>query len=126
MDEELKPVVWIGSSRRDLKALPEAVQRGIGRALKQAQQGEKPASAKPLSGFGGASVLEIKSNYDNDTFRAVYTVRFAERLYVLHVFQKKSKRGSETTPQDIKLVQERLKAAETLHQAWTQQQKGMT
>ncbi len=123
MDEELKPIIWVGSSRRNLKELPEAVQRGVGRALQQVQKGEKPASAKPLSGFGGASVLEIKSNYDGDTFRAVYTVRFAERLYVLHVFQKKSKRGSETSQQDIKLIQERLKAAETLHQAWEQSQK---
>lgn len=125
MDEELKPVIWVGSSRRDLKELPEAVQQGMGRALKQAQQGEKPDAAKPLSGFGGASVLEIRSNYDSDTFRAVYTVRFAERLYVLHVFQKKSKHGSETSQQDMKLIQERLKAAELLHQAWVlQQQKG--
>ncbi len=106
-----------------MKELPEAVQRGVGRALQQVQLGEKPASAKPLSGFGGASVLEIKSHYDGDTFRAVYTVRFAERVYVLHVFQKKSKRGSEISQQDMKLIRERLKVAETLHQAWEQSQK---
>lgn len=120
---ELKPVVWVGASLRDLKALPEAVQNGIGRSLKQAQQGDKPASAKPLSGFGGASVLEIRDNYDSDTFRAVYTVRFAERLYVLHVFQKKSSQGIQTSSQDIALVRTRLKAAEELHKDWLSQQE---
>lgn len=121
----MKPVVWVGSSLKDLKALPEAVQRGIGRALKQAQQGDKPSSAKPLTGFGGASVLEIRDNYDSDTFRAVYTVRFAERLYVLHVFQKKSRHGIQTASQDMGLIRGRLRAAEDLHQEWlSQQQKG--
>ncbi len=118
---ELKPVVWVGASLRDLKALPDAVQTGIGRSLKLAQQGDKPTSAKPLSGFGGASVLEIKDNYDGDTFRAVYTVRFAERLYVLHVFQKKSRQGIQTSNQDIALIRIRLKAAEELHQDWLSQ-----
>jgi len=120
-----KPVVWVGSSLGDLRELPEELQRGIGRALKVAQQGEKPASAKPLTGFGGASVLEIRDNYDSDTFRAVYTVRSAERLYVLHVFQKKSRRGIQTASQDMGLIRVRLRAAEDLHQKWlSQQQKG--
>lgn len=122
---EMKPVIWVGSSLKDLKALSESVQRGVGRALKQAQQGDKPASAKPLTGFGGASVLEIRDNYDSDTFRAVYTVRFAERLYVLHVFQKKSRHGIQTASQDMGLIRERLRAAEGLHQEWlSQQEKG--
>ncbi len=120
---ELKLVIWVGASLRDLKALPGAVQTGIGRSLKQAQQGDKPAAAKPLSGFGGATVVEIKDNYDGDTFRAVYTVRFAERLYVLHVFQKKSQHGIKTSNQDIALIRTRLKAAEELHQDWLSQQE---
>ena len=122
-DKELKPVIWVGSSRKDLKDFPGAVQTFVGRALNQAQQGLRPASAKPLTGFGGASVLEIRDNYDSDIFRAVYTVRFTERLYVLHVFQKKSRRGIQTVKQDIDLVRERLKAAENLHQEWLSQQR---
>lgn len=118
----MKPVVWVGSSLEDLRELPEEVQRGIGRALQVAQQGDKPASAKPLTGFGGASVLEIRDNYDGDTFRAVYTVRFAERLYVLHVFQKKSRQGIQTASQDMNLIRVRLRAAEELHQEWLSQQ----
>jgi len=121
----MKPIVWVGSSLGDLRELPEEVQRGIGRALKVAQQGDRPASAKPLTGFGGASVLEIRDNHDGDTFRAVYTVRFAERLYVLHVFQKKSRHGIQTASQDVNLIRGRLRAAEDLHQEWlSQQQKG--
>lgn len=120
---ELKPVIWVGSSRKDIRDFPESVQKGVGRALQKAQQGAKPASAKPLTGFGGASVLEIRDNYDSDTFRAVYTVRFAERLYVLHVFQKKSRQGIQTAKHDIEVIRERLRAAETLHQEWLAEQR---
>ena len=121
---DLKPVVWVGSSLGDLKEFPEEVQRGIGRALKVAQQRDRPASVKPLTGFGGASVLEIRDNHDGDAFRAVYTVRFAERLYVLHVFQKKLRHGIQTASQHMNLVRMRLKAAEDLHQEWLSQQRG--
>jgi phage-related protein len=120
---ELKPVVWVGSSRKDIRDFPEAVQKGVGRALQQAQQGAKPASAKPLTGFGGASVLEIRDNYDGDTFRAVYTVRFSERLYVLHVFQKKSRHGIQTAKHDLEVIHERLRAAEALHEDWLAEQR---
>lgn len=120
---DMKPVVWVGSSRKDIREFPEAVQKGVGRALQQAQQGAKPASAKPVMGFGGASVLEIRDNYDSDTFRAVYAVRFAERLYVLHVFQKKSRQGIQTAKHDLEVIHERLRAAEALHEEWLAEQR---
>lgn len=104
MDEELMPVIWIGPSRRDLKELPEEVQDKIGRALQEAQHGSKPVSAKVLTGFHGASVLEIRTDYNSDTYRAIYTVRFARYVYVLHTFQKKSKHGIQTSKQDIDIA----------------------
>ena len=75
-----------------------------------------------LRGFGGASVLEIVSNFDTDTFRAVYTVEFEEAIYVLHCFQKKSKRGNETPQQDKDMIERRLKAANEEHSRWLNQQ----
>lgn len=82
----LKEIVWAGSSKKDIGELPEEVKDEIGQALFEVQCGLTPASAKPLKGFGGASVLEIREHYQSDTYRAVYTVRFAEYVYVLHVF----------------------------------------
>ena len=111
----LKPVIWIGSSRKDLKDFPGGVQKRVGDALRQAQYGLKAPSAKPLAGFCGASVLEIRADHDSDTYRAVYTVRFADSVYVLHAFQKKSPRGIQTAPHDIELIRTRLKAAEAEH-----------
>jgi phage-related protein len=90
----------------------------------EAQCGLKPLSAKPLKGFGGASVVEIVSDYQTDTYRAVYTVRFSERIYVLHAFQKKSKKGIATSQADIELIKRRLKQAEVLHKAWEQGTSG--
>lgn len=112
----LKPVVWIGSSRRDIQDFPEPVQKKVGDALRQAQYGLKPHSAKPLSGFGGASILEIKADHDTDTYRAVYTVRFAQTLYVLHAFQKKSARSIQTSSQDMELIRTRLRTAQAAHE----------
>lgn len=80
------------------------------------------AGSKPLKGFGGANVVEIVSDYQTDTYRAVYTVRFGERVYVLHAFQKKSKKGIATSQSDIELIKRRLKQAEELHKAWQQEQ----
>ena len=94
-----KPLIWVGSSRRDLRGFPDEVQDAIGYALYLVQIGQTPLAAKPLHGFGGASVLEIVEDFDRDTYRAVYTVRFAGVVYVLHVFQKKSKRGRATCRQ---------------------------
>src|SRR3984893_17057055 len=91
-----RPVVWVGSSRRDLRGFPREVRRNIGQALYAAQQGESDPSAKPLKGFGGGSVVEIVAHRRGDTWRTVYTVRYAEAIYVLHAFQKKSKRGIAT------------------------------
>ena len=104
----LNRVIWIGSSRKDLKSFPDDVKRAIGFALYQAQTGDKAQSAKPLSGFGSAGVLEIVEDYHTDTYRAVYTVRFGNFVYVLHAFQKKSKRGARTPRADVVLIRARL------------------
>lgn len=109
-------VVWIGSSLDDLKKFPEEVQGEMGYALYLAQTEKKHISAKPLKGFGGAGVLEIVTNFDSDTYRAVYTVKLAGVVYVLHVFQKKSKKGIATPKQDIDLIKKRLKRAKQHHQ----------
>jgi phage-related protein len=107
-DPLLKPVIWIGSSLKDFRAFPEAVQDHAGYALYVAQRGGKHRDAKALAGFGGAAVLEIIKDYRGDTFRAVYTLRFAGTVYVLHAFQKKSKTGRETPRRDMDLIQQRL------------------
>ncbi len=110
-----RPVVWVGSSLEDLRDFPPAVRREIGFALRRAQDGDRHPDAKPLKGFGGASVLEIVENHDGDTYRAVYTVRFADAVYVLHVFQKKSKKKIATPKHELDLIRARLKEAERLH-----------
>jgi phage-related protein len=120
----VKLLVWVGSSLKDLREFPEAVKDEVGFTLYEAQCGLKPQDAKPLKGFGGANVLEIVSDYQTDTYRAVYTVRFGERVYVLHAFQKKSKRGSATSQSDIELIKRRLRQAEELHEAWRKGQPG--
>ncbi len=106
------PLVWIGSSRGNIREFPEEVKDDFGFALREVQRGRKPASAKPLKGFKGAGVLEIIEDYRTDTYRAVYTVKFSEIVYVLHCFQKKSKKGIQTPKQDIELIERRLKVAE--------------
>ena len=109
---EVRPVIWIGSSRRDLRGLPQDVRRDIGQALYAAQQGETDPAAKSLKGFGGARVMEIVERDRGGTYRAVYTAQFADAVYVLHVFQKKSKRGIATPKQDVELIRRRLAEAE--------------
>ena len=108
----MKSVHFVGSARKDIQAFPEEVKDDMGYALLVAQRGGKASSAKPLQGFGGAGVLEVVENFDGDTYRAVYTVKFERIIYVLHCFQKKSKHGIKTAQQDIELVKSRLKAAE--------------
>ena len=108
----LKRVDFVSSSQEDIKSFPEEVRSDIGYALFVAQRGEKPAAAKPLRGFGGAGVLEIVENFDGNTYRAVYTVKFPKVLYVLHCFQKKAKHGIKTPQQDIDLIKQRLRTAE--------------
>jgi phage-related protein len=113
--EALKPVVWIRSSKDELKRFPRAARSHIGFALKVAQAGGKHHDAKPMKGFGGASVVEIVEDYDGDTYRAVYTVKFSEAIYVLHAFQKKSKSGIATAKHDLDLIEERFRRAKELH-----------
>ena len=112
MGDEPKELRWIASARKDLAKLPDDVKRVMGFALWLAQQGEKHPDAKPLKGFGGGAVLEVVEDHDGDTYRAVYTVRFRDAVYLLHAFQKKSKRGSRTPKADIDLIRARLKLAE--------------
>lgn len=91
------------------------MRRDIGQALYAAQQDENDPATKPMKGFGGNAVLEIVSNFAGDTWRGVYTVRYAEAIYVLHTFQKKSKRGVATPKKDLDLIKRRLAEAERLH-----------
>ena len=108
--EPLKPVIWVGDSLRVLKSFPSSVQDEVGYALFLAQRGEKHIAAKPLKGLGGG-VLEFVADYRGDTFRAVYTVRLVDRVYVLHAFQKRSKHGIATPQPEIDLIKRRLKQA---------------
>jgi phage-related protein len=108
----LKPVEWIGSSRDDLRSFPGEVPQVMGEALYRAQQGAEHPAAKALRGFGGRGVLEVVDDYRGDTYRAIYTVRFAMVIYVLHAFQKKSKKGTATPRHEIDLIGARLKRAE--------------
>lgn len=111
----MKPLEWIGSAKDDLLDLPSDVQNVMGYGLYLAQIGDKYDDAKPLKGFKGAGVLEIVDNFDGDSYRAVYTVKFESAVYVLHVFQKKSKSGIATPQQDIDLIERRLKVAQEHH-----------
>ena len=114
-----KPVRWIGRSKDDLRAFPEDVRRRIGGALWDAQIGRKAPYAKPLKGFRGAGVLEIVDDFDGDTYRAVYTVRFARVVYVLHAFQKKSKRGIATPKAELDMIERRLRQAKEDYERWS-------
>ena len=110
----IKPVTWVGTSLKDLREFPEAVQDHMGYALYVAQRGGKHQDAKVLSGFGGAGVVEITRDHRGDTFRAVYTLRYAGSVYVLHTFQKKSRTGRETPRRDMELIKQRLREAEQI------------
>ena len=114
MVEKEKPLDWISSSYKDLMALPPDVRRRF--ALSLAQMGDQDDAAKVLKGFGGAGVLEVVEDDAGGTYRAVYTVKFAEAVFVLHCFQKKSKRGIATPKQDMDTIRARLKVAEALAQ----------
>lgn len=112
-DVDIKPVVWIGSSQQELRKLAGGVRDVFGYAIYLAQTGKKHPSAKSLRGFGGASVLEVVEDY-----RAVYTVKFPEAVYVLHVFQKKSTHGIATPRHEIELIRDRLRRAQEMHESW--------
>ena len=108
----MKRLLWVGSAKKDLKAMPDDVKDTFGYALHQAQVGKRHEEAKPLKGFGSPGVLEVVENSGGGTFRAVYTVKFGDAVYVLHCFQKKSMHGIATPKPDMDLIRERLKAAE--------------
>ena len=107
-----KVVEWVGSSLDELRRFPTDVRRVVGQALDDAQKGGEHPSVKALKGFGGRNVLEVVDDFDGDTYRAVYTVRFAGVLYVLHAFQKKSNKGIATPKHELDLIMARLKRAE--------------
>lgn len=112
-----KTLLWIGTALKDLRSFPADVKDAMGYALFQAQLGLKAPSAKPLRGFGNAMVLEVVEDYQGDTYRAVYTVRHANFVYVVHAFQKKSKRGVATPVPDMNLIKKRLKTAAEDHRS---------
>jgi phage-related protein len=111
-----KPLEWIGSSKKDLMLLPLEVRKFFGHALDFAQRGGQHDAAKVLKGFGGAGVLEVVESDQGGTYRAVYTVKFKEAVFVLHCFQKKSKSGIATPKEDMDIIHARLKVAQALAQ----------
>ena len=113
-ERPFKPVVWVGSSREDLRAFPDVVQDHMGYALYVAQQGGKHRDTKTLTGIDGSGVVEIIKDYRGATFRAVYTVQYQNAIYVLHAFQKKSKTGRETPRRDMELIRQRRRDAERI------------
>jgi phage-related protein len=120
---ETKPIIWIGSSLKDLRTFPKAVRVTMGQALFDAQRGYRHPDVKSLRGFRGAGVLEIIEDDDGNTYRAVYTVKLVGVVYVLHAFQKKSKSGIKTPCEDIERIRSRLQAAEEHYAEWKEQDK---
>lgn len=120
---KLKELIWVGKSKKDLLDLPDDVQRTIGYGLYIAQCGEMPEDAKPLKGFGGAGVLELIDSDEAGTYRAVYTIKLADTVFVLHVFQKKSKQGIKTPQADIDLIHTRLKMAQEMYKERSKNEK---
>ena len=108
----VRPLEWVASAKKDLLSMPSDVVDTFGYALHLAQNGGKHLQAKPLRGFGSAGVLEVVEDDDGSTYRAVYTVRFSNAVYVLHCFHKKSHKGIATPKQDLDLVRDRLKLAQ--------------
>ncbi|HKH73760.1 MAG TPA: type II toxin-antitoxin system RelE/ParE family toxin [Vicinamibacterales bacterium] len=113
-----RPVRWVASSKDDLSRFPNDAKSRVGGALWDAQIGLKSPMAKPLKGFGDAGVLEVVVDFDGNTFRTVYTVRFANAVYVLHAFQKKSRRAVATPKSELDLIATRLSRAKEDYQAW--------
>jgi phage-related protein len=108
----MRDVIFVGSSRDDLRRFPAEVRREVGFALETVQGGVKPDNAKPLKGFGGAGVQEIVAADEDGTFRVVHAVTLPDAVYVLHAFQKKSTRGIATAKREIELVRQRLREAQ--------------
>ena len=107
-----RPVIWIGSSLKDLKKFPEHVQDEIGYILYQVQIGESHRKIKVLKGFTG--VIEIVSDYDKDTYRAVYAIKLGHEIYVLHAFKKRSKKGIRTPKEETEVIKQRFKRAKEI------------
>ena len=116
MADKEKPLEWIANSYKDLMALPPDVRRRFGFALSLAQMGDQDDSAKVLKGFDGAGVLQVVEDDAGGTYRAVYTIKFVEAVFVLHCFQKKSKTRIATPKADMDIIRARLKVAETMAQ----------
>lgn len=122
-DPDHRPLIWMGSSKRDLMDMPEDVVSDFGFGLYQAQIGKFPDIGKTLSGFGNADVVELKLECEGDAFRAVYTIQFSEFVVVLHAFQKKSMKGKETPKKDKELIESRLKAAVQMYKEFKAERK---
>jgi phage-related protein len=119
----VKPCRWVESSKKDISAMPDEVKLAFGAAIFLAQIGDEAPRVKALKGFGGRGVLDVIEDHDGDTFRAVYTVKFASAVYVLHAFQKKSKSGIATPKLEMDLIAARLKDAEALHRHFALEKK---
>lgn len=110
-----KKVEFVGDSRERLKEFPDVPRIAMGHALSVAEEGGKVNYAKPLKGLGGgATVIEICEDYDGDIYRVMYTVKIGVKIYVLHAFQKKSKKGIETPKSEMDIVKDRLRKAKEL------------
>jgi len=118
-----KPVRWVGASKKEIQKLPKEVRQVFGQAIYDAQTGKKHPGAKPLKGFGGAGVLEVIEDELGSTYRAVYTVKFADIVYVLSVFQKKSKSGRKTPKEEIDKIKSRFQEAEKDYAKYIEQRK---
>ena len=122
ISRSIRPLLWVASSKRDYRDFPPRVQDNLGFELFLAQTGQHPPSAKPLQGMAGGT-LELIEDFDGDTYRAVYTVRFAEAVYVLHAFKKKAKRGIKTPKLELDLIKSRLRDAQFDHAERFRQEK---
>ena len=115
---EPKPAIWLGPTQRIIRGFPRSVRQVIGYALEVAQRGGRHPDAKPLRGFKGAGVLEVVENHEGNAYRAVYTVKLADHVYVLHAFQKKAKKEVRTPKREIELIRKRLREAEQIQGEW--------
>lgn len=127
MPEKPRSLTWLGDAKKQLLSFPEPVRRALGFALYLAQCGDRHPHAKALKGhkeFAGGAIVEVVEDFDGDTFRTVYTARLGPDVFVLHAFQKKSKRGIATPRQDIELIVRRLKDARALHERQSRGERG--
>lgn len=124
MSHQHKTILWVGASKEDLSQFPVPVKREMGFALRAAQQGERHAGVEAMQGFRGTTVLEIKDDHDSDTYRVMYLAEFAEAIYVLHAFKKKSTAGINLPKREARTLEARLKKARKNHEDWIAKQQG--